>query len=283
MTPPEQFYALCGLLGFCYITFCFLTGAFGHHDAGTGHNGDLADGGSHSFEATESYGKFTDHPHVHVDGHVMGGFHEGHHDALHDHNAPDQENLGKNLSDSAKLVAMGEYARKPSAMGAYIWFLRFFSPLRLALLLFFYGVFGFLILRNFPVWGQFSQLIAIAGAFAVTGALQNIMSSLMSYGEVSKNFDKQDLIGCQAEVTLSVGKQQLGEITYTAGGIKYTGPARVADNQKDLPRFTKVMICDYKDFVFYVKPWDEDVWTDSRKEMFLPDTDKVKDLDDSSV
>lgn len=285
MTPLEQFYALCGLLGFCYITFCFLTGTFSHQHMGDGQPGLAPDDGAHTpGHDNYSYGKFTDHPHLHVDGvgEAAGSHHAGHGEASHGHSSSGDEPAGKALSDSAKLAAVGPHGRKRSSMDIYIWFLRFFSPLRLALLLFFYGVIGFLISRHLPLLGQFSQIIAISSAFIITAVLQNIMSWLLSYGEVSKTFEKQDLIGYPAEIALPVQEGQTGEITYTVGGVKYTGPARAADNQLNLPRFTKVMISDYKDFVFYVKPWGEDIWLDSGEEMPLLTKDSIKELDNNT-
>jgi membrane protein implicated in regulation of membrane protease activity len=76
-------------------------------------------------------------------------------------------------------------------------------------------------------------LSAISGV-AVAGSVAYLFWKLLSGTQGSSQARAEEAIGLDAEVTVPIPHDGLGEITYTVAGLRYVNPARTADG-KELP------------------------------------------------
>jgi hypothetical protein len=119
-----------------------------------------------------------------------------------------------------------------------------FSPLSPVVLATFISTFGGAgyIFRNLLHWPAYAHLpLAGVSGFAVGGAVFLVFYKLFAVTQASSHARPLEMIGLEAQVTVPIPHDGLGEITYTVGGMRFTGSARTADG-KELPAHALVKI-----------------------------------------
>jgi membrane protein implicated in regulation of membrane protease activity len=119
-----------------------------------------------------------------------------------------------------------------------------FSPLSPVVLAMFIASFGGtgLIFMKFLHWPFAFHLPVAAGSGLVIAALVFFFfHKVFSITQASSESMAEEMVGQEAEVTVALPHQGLGEIAYTSRGSRYTNPARTEDG-KELPAGTIVRI-----------------------------------------
>jgi membrane protein implicated in regulation of membrane protease activity len=127
-----------------------------------------------------------------------------------------------------------------------------FSPLTIALGMTMFGGVGTLMnLLRVPGYVTFPSA-GVAGVAGWLGAFY-FFFKLFRVTQGSSEALMQQVIGKEAQVTLAIPPQGLGEIAYVARGSRYNVPARSEDGQT-LPAGTLVTVVTMDDTVCVVKP-----------------------------
>jgi membrane protein implicated in regulation of membrane protease activity len=115
------------------------------------------------------------------------------------------------------------------------------SPVTLAMFVATFGGSG-LIFRNVLDLPPFAHIpLAAVAAVGVALAVAWLFYKITSATQSSSLADAEEAIGIEAEVTVPIPHEGLGEIAYTLRGSRLTNPARTADG-KELPAHTVVKI-----------------------------------------
>ena len=119
-----------------------------------------------------------------------------------------------------------------------------FSPLSPVVLAMFISSFGGtgLIFMKFFRW-PFAVHLPVSGfsGLAIAALVFAFFHRIFSVTQASSESIAQEMVGQEAEVTVALPHQGLGEIAYTSRGSRYTNPARTEDG-KELPAGTVVRI-----------------------------------------
>jgi membrane protein implicated in regulation of membrane protease activity len=119
-----------------------------------------------------------------------------------------------------------------------------FSPLSPVVLAMFISAFGGvgLILMKYLHWPLPAHLpLAALSGFVIAGIVFALFHRVFSVTQGSSESIAREMIGQQAEVTVTIPHQGLGEIAYVSRETRYTNPAQSADG-KELPTGTTVKI-----------------------------------------
>ena len=118
-----------------------------------------------------------------------------------------------------------------------------FSPVVLAMFVASFGGTGLLFMKilHWPV-PLHLPLAAVSG-LVVAGIVFALFYRIFQVTQSSSEARAEEVIGHEAEITVPIPNQGLGEIAYIAGETRYTNPARTADG-KELPAHTRVKIVD---------------------------------------
>jgi len=115
------------------------------------------------------------------------------------------------------------------------------SPVTIAMFVSTFGGTGILFKRfvnpNYWVHGPMAIVAALVVAFIVSWIFYRIMVATQSTSQPRS----EEAIGLEAEITVPIPHQGLGEIAYTLRGSRLTSPAKTADN-KELPARAVVKI-----------------------------------------
>jgi membrane protein implicated in regulation of membrane protease activity len=114
------------------------------------------------------------------------------------------------------------------------------SPVSIALFVTTFGGIGLLLKKS----GQpmFLQLpVAAVSGMLVGGLVSYAFFRIMQGTQASSHARAGEAIGIDAEVTVSIPNEGMGEIAYVVRGSRYTNPARTADG-KELPAGLAVKI-----------------------------------------
>lgn len=79
---------------------------------------------------------------------------------------------------------------------------------------------------------------------------------------------KDDLVGLEATVISTIYENGFGTIAYSFKGNRYNSPAKHADG-KSIPKGEKVVICDIKNNIYFVKLLEESPKTGNLKHQFI--------------
>ncbi len=119
-----------------------------------------------------------------------------------------------------------------------------FSPLSPVVLAMFIASFGGtgLIFMKFLHWPFAAHLpVSAFSGLAIAGVVFAFFHKIFSVTQASSESIAGEMVGQEAEVTVPLPHQGLGEIAYTSRGSRYTNPARTEDG-KELPAGTIVKI-----------------------------------------
>lgn len=125
------------------------------------------------------------------------------------------------------------------------------SPVTIALFISTFGGIGILL-----KWSGFSALIqlpaAVGSGVAVAGLVSYAFYRIMRSTQASSHGRANEAIGAEAEVTVPIPHQGLGEVAYTLRGARLTNPAKTADG-KELGAQTVVKIIQQVGTTFIVQ------------------------------
>lgn len=119
-----------------------------------------------------------------------------------------------------------------------------FSPLSPVTLAMFIATFGGtgIILKKILGWPLYAHLpVAAVSGFAVAALVFWLFWKIFSFTQGSSEARVAEVVGQEAEVTVSIPNNGLGEIAYTVAGARYTNPARTVDG-KELPAHVRVKV-----------------------------------------
>lgn len=83
--------------------------------------------------------------------------------------------------------------------------------------------------------------LALVSALGVAAAVFYVFYKIFAVSQSSSEARSAEVIGMEAEVTVPIPHEGLGQIAYTIAGTRYTNPARTADG-KELPAHAMVRI-----------------------------------------
>jgi hypothetical protein len=128
-----------------------------------------------------------------------------------------------------------------------------FSPLVIAFFLTCFGATGILL----KMWGRLPDapilLAATLSGFLLAWALITLLNRLLVQLQVNSNVRMDGLVGIEAEVSVEIPAQGVGEVAYVAMGARSTAPAR-SEDQVTIPRFSTVRIARVVGNIFFVRP-----------------------------
>ncbi len=247
--PPfpvlAQIYILCTGIGCLSVTVAALTGAL-HH----GHSG--GDGGGHAGHGHGGHGHGGD-----AGGHGHGGSHHGHAHGQGGHHGHDASGHNSDGSDNARVVRLARSTaasvrERDLAMTMLTWC----NPTNVAIFATWFGATGLILWRSLPFPLEWTLPVAILGGLGGVKITMACIGWLGARMYESGSFSIQDVIGLQAEVSVAPSEQGMGEIIYVKGGTRYTASARLARPDAPIPRGSKAIICDMRDDIAYVEPWE---------------------------
>jgi membrane protein implicated in regulation of membrane protease activity len=115
------------------------------------------------------------------------------------------------------------------------------SPVTIAMFISTFGGTGILYKRYFDPQIWIHVPMAAVSALIVAGIVSWIFYRIMLATQSTSQPRAEEAIGMEAEVTVSIPHQGLGEIAYTLRGTRLTSSAKTADN-KELPARAMVKI-----------------------------------------
>ncbi|MBU0492684.1 MAG: NfeD family protein [Chloroflexi bacterium] len=128
------------------------------------------------------------------------------------------------------------------------------SPATISVFVASFGGVGIIATKLFNVPGEWSIIIAGAGALVIAAGVFLFYSQFLIASQSSSDLVLSELAGRSAEVTAPIpGAGQLGEIAYVSKGARYTASARSADGSP-IARGTSVVIEEASGSVFIVRP-----------------------------
>jgi membrane protein implicated in regulation of membrane protease activity len=131
------------------------------------------------------------------------------------------------------------------------------NPMSLATFAAFFGLTGMVLSLAVGLPPLFSLPISVfAGWLAVQIVLRTIGWLFANMG-ASSEARVEDLIGQLGEIIVPISHGRTGQVTYIIQSKRYTAPAKGLDPNLDIPKKTKVQICDIRDHVMYVEQWND--------------------------
>jgi membrane protein implicated in regulation of membrane protease activity len=130
-----------------------------------------------------------------------------------------------------------------------------FSPLSPVVLAMFIASFGGtgIILMKYLHWPLVLHLPVAAGSgFVIAAVVFALFHKIFSVTQGSSESIATEMVGQEAEVTVPIPHQGLGEIAYTSRESRYTNPAQSADG-KELPAGTPVKIVKLNGAIYVVQ------------------------------
>jgi hypothetical protein len=204
-------------------------GSDGAGDDGGGGGGDGGDGGSDDFGGGSTGGKFT--PSI-ARATFFGA---GHRHAISMHSTP-------------------IIPRLSARIGSFI--LGLLSPMSIAMLLTFFGVFGLLFERLMPWLGLFTVVPATLISMAISNVFKYAVRWLIVHGNVSTEAKIEETVGQVGEIITPIQAGRPGEVTYVIGSKRYHSTAKPSKEGIEFKRGSKVLITEIKDHVVYVDEYN---------------------------
>lgn len=126
------------------------------------------------------------------------------------------------------------------------------SPVTIAMAVLTFGGSG-MVFKKFLQWPTGLHVAAAAlSAVAVALVVAWLLYKLFSATQASSHVSAEEAVGLEAEVTVAIPHQGLGEIAYTLGGTRMTNPARTVDG-KELPPQAVVKIVRETAGIYFVE------------------------------
>jgi membrane protein implicated in regulation of membrane protease activity len=116
------------------------------------------------------------------------------------------------------------------------------SPITIATFVTTFGGVGVLCTTLFEIDPRLSLLIATASALLTAGIMYAFVSQFLVRSQASSELRRSELVGLDAEVTVPIGEDSTGQVTYLTKSGRMSSMARSIDNQP-VPRgrFVKIV------------------------------------------
>jgi hypothetical protein len=144
--------------------------------------------------------------------------------------------------------------RLSARIGSFI--LGLLSPMSIAMLLTFFGVFGLLFERLMPWLGIFTLIPATLISMGISNVFKYAVRWLIVHGNVSTEAKVEDTIGQVGEIITPIHSGRAGEVTYVIGSKRYHSAAKPSKEGIEFKRGSKVLITEIKDHVVYVDEYN---------------------------
>lgn len=144
--------------------------------------------------------------------------------------------------------------RLSARIGSFI--LGLLSPMSIAMLLTFFGVFGLLFERLMPWLGIFTLIPATLISMGISNVFKYAVRWLIVHGNVSTEAKIEDTIGQVGEIITPIHSGRAGEVTYVIGSKRYHSAAKPSKEGIEFKRGSKVLITEIKDHVVYVDEYN---------------------------
>lgn len=126
------------------------------------------------------------------------------------------------------------------------------SPVTISMFVATFGGAGLLLLKVLGWPAFYAAAGGLAAAVAVAFFTAYLLYKLFRVTQGSSHSTAQEALGLEAEVTIPLPHEGLGEIAYTVRGTRMTNPARTVDG-KELPAQTAVKIVKHVAGTYYVE------------------------------
>ncbi len=133
-----------------------------------------------------------------------------------------------------------------------------FNPMGMSLFLTGFGLTGLIVLSLSIRLVLLSIILAFISGIIINRLFFNLLDWMYVNMEVNSLKNSQDLIGLSARVTLPISKSNIGEVCYTAGGIKYCKRAKIIGSGELIEKFAQVVICDIENDILLVAKYEEE-------------------------
>lgn len=294
----EQLYFATGAIGFIYIVGSAMMGHMGEHGHGAhghgahGHAHGLDHGGgehfgahvtgghsaslSHGGHPALGHGSAAGHGGAHGGGHgpaaghgghgstSTGGAHSGsshgtagHGTHGHTHNGHADGEQSATKSELATTFSGNRLPRDKSS-AAFFTIMRFVNPMRLALITFGFGFFGYVFLKTLPFLGALTILPAVVVAIGSSNLFLGLLGKFVGRLEKSDSYRKEDAIGTVGQLTVPIFPGATGEVTFVSSGGKTAAPAKAMSADSHINKLAKVIIADVRDGVYFVEEWNDE-------------------------
>lgn len=185
------------------------------------------------------------HKHFHADFHLKHS--ANHHAKVHGGEKQIRSSFNADHSQNIKL--------KEDLPQLFVTLMTYLSPLRIAFLLFLFGSFGLLFSKF--ISESLSLVPALVVAWFLTKAYFVLSSKFMSRMYSSINFRKEDLIGAQGQLTVSIEAGSTGEVLVSSPGIgRYSSAARAKESGQSIKKLARVIVVDLKNDILIVEPFE---------------------------
>jgi hypothetical protein len=248
-----------------------------HHGGGhAGHTGHAGHGGH-----APQIGHAASHGAAHAGAHSGGAHHPGadvgaghggqsaqnvqhvqsvraHQIALQNQSTPGaQNNLGQSISLELQ-ARTGHLHVGLEENGVVEIILSFLNPLSIATFLAFFGLTGMVAGIALHINPLITFIAAVTCGWLAVQAVIHLIAWLFANMHVSTESRVADLIGQIAEINIPISSGRTGEITYIVGSKRLTAPAKSLVPDLEIPRKTRVIICDIQNHVMLVDVWHDD-------------------------
>jgi hypothetical protein len=159
------------------------------------------------------------------------------------------------LSRRLLFFLQGEDIATPVGM----FLITFLNPMRIAILLTFFGLFGLFISHALPILHYFSIIPAALAGLIVANLFSSSIRWMMDHMQSRSVHGENDLIGTEASVSITIPADKTGQIVYLADSVRCQRSAKLANGHAgtEIKRGTKVIIVGMEDRVALIEPIDD--------------------------
>lgn len=127
------------------------------------------------------------------------------------------------------------------------------SPVTISTFVASFGGMGIILLKLKPEWGTILHIpISIVVGLGVAASVAYLFYRLFGKAQISSAPRDADLVGLEADVSVSIPVSGMGQISYVAMGIRSTGAAKT-DDQTEVKQGEKVKITKVSGGIFTVQ------------------------------
>lgn len=145
---------------------------------------------------------------------------------------------------------------------AFFFLMGIINPMSIALMIFFFGATGLLILRYLPGIPTENLWPALVGALLASSVTQHLLGWIAAKVENPELHLSDDVVGSVGEISVTIQPGKLGEVVFVLGLGRKNYQAKAMDPNKQIKRGTRVLIIDFEDNIAWVEA-EEDLYLDA--------------------
>jgi len=277
----DQFYVVSSGVGMAYLTITLVMGRVsrgaGHSHGGHGLGHGLGHGGGHAAGHGFGHGGHAAGGHgLGHGGHAAAGNGLGHGTAGHGpahagaggHSGSAGTGSGASRSDIIDTSLLSsQTARQSTSLHFHVpghgadsiamMVLELLNPMVIAVYLTFFGIAGLAAHTLVPALGLITLAPAALCGYFSAHAFTSVLHWMFDHLEISSEAKVEDMVGLAANVSVPISNNRTGEITYVIESKRLNSPAKSLTPNLDFAKGSKVMICEVRDNIAFVEPWQE--------------------------